>query len=100
VNENSERIANLVSQKRIKLHVFEPSGRKIWTVLGRGGEHWLDPEGEFCSCPGYYYARLNGDKTCYHLDSLKLAEKEKKIEEIVFSDEEYLDFISSLVPDL
>lgn len=100
MNEIDEKIESVVSQNRVKLHVFEPSNRKIWTVVGRAEEHWLDPESEFCSCPGYYFGKLNGKNSCYHIESQKLAEKQKKFETIHFSDDEYFDFIHSIVKDL
>jgi predicted nucleic acid-binding Zn finger protein len=100
VTQSSERVETLVSEKRVKLHVFEPSQREIWTVVGKGKEHWLDPEGEFCSCPGYYFGRLSGKKVCYHLESALLAQKENKFEKIIFSDEEYDEFLAGLISDL
>ncbi len=100
MTESSDRVESLVSEKRVKLHVFEPSQREIWTVVGKGKEHWLDPDGEFCSCPGYYFGRLSGKKSCYHLDSVLLAKKENKLEKIVFSDEEYTEFLAGLISDL
>jgi predicted nucleic acid-binding Zn finger protein len=100
VKQGSDRIESLISEKRVKLHVFEPSLRKVWTVVGKGNEHWLDPDAEYCSCPGYYFGKLSGKKSCYHLESVLLAKKEKKFEKIVFSDDEYVDFLASLVSDL
>ncbi len=100
MKKSSERIESLVYEKRVKLHVFEPSQREIWTVVGKGKEHWLDPESEFCSCPGYYFGRLSGKKSCYHLESVLLAKKENKLEKIVFSDEEYTEFLAGLISDL
>jgi predicted nucleic acid-binding Zn finger protein len=100
MKKSSEKIESAVSEKRVKLHLFEPSKRKIWTIVGRGKEHWLDPDFEFCSCPGYYFGKLEGKKQCYHMDSIKLAKKENKFEIIKFSDYEFEDFISSLVDDL
>ena len=100
MNQDSERIQSVVSEKRVKLHIFEPSQRKIWTVVGKAAEHWLDPEAEYCSCSGYYFSRLNGKSFCYHLESVYLAKKENKTEIIKFSDEEYDDFVSGLVFDL
>lgn len=94
------RIELMVSEKRVKLHLFEPSQRKIWTVVGKSAEHWLDPDYEYCSCSGYYFGRLNGKSSCYHLESVYLAKKENKIEIIKFSDDEYGDFVSGLVSDL
>ena len=100
MTESSDRVESLVSEKRVKLHVFEPSQREIWTVVGKGKEHWLDPDGEFCSCPGYYFGRLSGKKACYHLESVLLAKKENKFEKVVFSDEEYAEFLAGLISDL
>jgi predicted nucleic acid-binding Zn finger protein len=100
VKQGSDRIESLISEKRVKLHVFEPSLRKVWTVVGKGNEHWLDPDAEYCSCPGYYFGKLSGKKSCYHLESVLLAKKENKFEKIVFSDDEYVDFLASLVSNL
>ena len=63
-----EKINSVLSEKRIKLHIFEPSNRKIWTVVGTEKEYWLDPYLDFCSCPGYYF-----NNECYHLDTLTVA---------------------------
>jgi len=100
VKKDPDRIESLVSEKRVKLHVFEPSQREIWTVVGKGKEHWLDPDSEYCSCPGYYFGKLSGKKPCYHLESVVLAKKEKKFEKVIFSDDEYVEFLASLIPDL
>ncbi len=96
MNVDSERIESVVSAKRVKLHVFEPSQRKIWTVVGKGEEYWIDLDGSYCSCPGFYFGKLNGKTTCYHLESAELAQKENKIEKIIYSDEEFSDFLSGL----
>ena len=100
VSKDPDRIETLVSEKRVKLHVFEPSQRKIWTVVGKGEEHWIDPDGGYCSCPGFYFGKLNGKSTCYHLDSVALAIKDNKTESIFFSDDEFSDFLSGLISDL
>lgn len=97
---NDEKIKTVVSEKRIKLHVFEPSKRKIWTIVGKGKEHWLDPSLEFCSCPGFYFGKINRKNECYHLESVKIAKKEGKVETIKFSDDEFEDFMSALILDL
>jgi predicted nucleic acid-binding Zn finger protein len=90
----------LVSEKRVKLHVFEPSKRQIWTVVGMGEEHWLAPEFDFCSCRGYYFGKLKGKNSCYHLELVKMAKKENDIEIVTFSDEEYFDFLRGLISEL
>jgi len=100
VTNDSDRIKSIVSENRVKLHLFEPSQRKIWTVVGKSKEHWLDPDAEYCSCLGYFFGRLNHKTTCYHLESVHLAKSENKIDTIRFSDDEYGDFISGLILDL
>ena len=101
MNGDSDRLETIVSEKRVKLHVFEPSGRKIWTVVGKGNEHWIDPASDFCSCSAFYFSQSNGKtSSCYHLDSVSLAIKEDKVEKIAFSDEEFSDFLVGLIHDL
>lgn len=100
MNKEPDKIEFVVLEKRVKLHVFEPSQRKIWTVVGKGKEYWVDPIGRYCSCPGFYFGKLNGKDTCYCLDSIKLAQTENKVEKILFSDDEFSDFLSGLLSDL
>ena len=94
-NTKLKKIDSLLSEKRIKLHLFEPSKRKIWTVVGADKEYWFDPDLYFCSCPGYYF-----NNECYHLDNFPLARAKNKIELTTFSDDEYKSFITSLLSDL
>jgi predicted nucleic acid-binding Zn finger protein len=89
----------IVSERRTKLHVFEPSQRKIWTVVGMEKEYWLAPDFDFCSCQGYYFGKSKG-KPCYHLESVMSAKNENNFEIIMFSDNEYCGFMSSLISDL
>ncbi len=100
MTKDFDRIESIVSEKRVKLHVFEPSQRQIWTVVGKGEEHWIDPDGNYCSCAGFYFGKLNGKTTCYHLDSAELAKREDNIEKVIFSDDEFSDFLSGLLSDL
>ena len=100
MKKNPDRIQSIISEKRVKLHIFEPSMREVWTVVGKGKEHWLDPESEYCSCQGYYFGRLSGKNLCYHLESAILAKKDNQAEKIIFSDDEYVDFIMTLISDL
>jgi predicted nucleic acid-binding Zn finger protein len=95
-----EKSSLIISEKRVKLHIFEPSQRQIWTVVGMGKEYWLAPEFEFCSCDGYYFGRAKGIRSCYHLESAKMAQKQGTIEITKFSDDEYVDFLKSLVAEL
>ena len=100
MSKNLDRVQSLVSEKRVKLHIFEPTQRKIWTVVGKGEEHWIDPDCNYCSCPGFYFGKLNGKMTCYHLESAQLARNENKVEKIIFSDDEFSDFLRGLISDL
>jgi len=100
MNKDVDRVQSLISEKRVKLHVFEPSQRKIWTVVGKGEEHWIDPDSNYCSCPGFYFGKLTGKTICYHLESAQLARDENQVEKIVFSDNEFPDFLSGLISDL
>tara|TARA_B100000929_G_scaffold269836_1_gene239613 strand:+ start:182 stop:496 length:315 start_codon:yes stop_codon:yes gene_type:complete len=93
--KKTKKISSLLSERRIKLHIFEPSNRKIWSVVGTENEYWLDPDLNFCSCPGYYF-----NNECYHLELFPTVTIENKIEIITFSDHEYEDFIASLLSDL
>lgn len=88
------------SQRRVKLHIFEPSGRRIWTVVGTESEHWQSPEMEFCSCRGFYFGRQSAQRGCSHLESIKLARKSGSVEEIRFADEEFDGFIAGLISEL
>jgi predicted nucleic acid-binding Zn finger protein len=63
-----------------------------------GKEHWLAPEHNYCSCEGFYFGKTK--KSCYHLDSQRLAQKQHEIEYVEFSDEEYVDFVKGLVSEI
>ncbi len=100
MNKDFDRVEAIVSEIRVKGHIFEPSQRNIWRVVGKEQEYWIDPDGGYCSCPGFYFGKLNGKTTCYHLESAEFAQRENKIEKIIFSDEEFSDFLSGLLSDL
>ena len=100
MKNDPNKIKSVISEKRVKLHLFEPSERKIWTIVGKEKEYWLDPTLDFCSCESYYFNSVAKEKSCYHLESLKQAKKEDQIELIKFSDDEYGDFIAGLISDL
>ncbi len=104
MKEDSEKAKSLASKNSVKLHVFEPSMREIWTVVGRGDEHWISPDGSYCSCRGFFFGTLQaGNKerpVCYHLESASIARENDQIEIIIFSDEEYRDFLLGLISDL
>ena len=100
MSTKQEKIDAVVSERRVKLHRFNPSQREIWTIVGKEKEHWIDPQSNFCSCSGYYFGMIKNNSPCYHLESISLAKKENKFEIIEFNDDEYESFISGIVSDL
>ena len=94
-----EQTENAINSNAVKLHVFEPSGRELWTIVGRHDEHWIDPELNFCSCKDYYYKTLSELKECYHLTNLKQARENKSFALIKFHDTEYDIFMTALISD-
>ena len=100
MSDKQDRIQSILDERRVKLHLFNPSKREIWTVIGKEKEHWIDPNSNFCSCSGYYFGMIKNKTTCYHLDSISKAKKENKFETIKFADDEYESFISGIVSDL
>jgi predicted nucleic acid-binding Zn finger protein len=95
----SERIYSTVNLGGVKLHIFQPSGRKLWTVVGKDTEQWADLDLEFCSCKNYYYKTLSNAVSCYHLKSVQKAVEQNKVVAIKFDDSEYIQFIKALLRD-
>jgi predicted nucleic acid-binding Zn finger protein len=100
VKKESGNVESLVSSYGVKLHLFKPSNRKIWTVVGKENEHWLDLELGYCSCEDYYYNTMEKGQECYHLKSVRIAKEQDKVEIIKFEDSEFADFIGALAQDL
>lgn len=96
----SGRPESTISEGRVKLHVFEPSGRKVWTVVGREEEHWVDPVSGYCSCRAFYFGLAVGRASCYHLESARMAAREGKAETVKFADDEFADFVRGLASGL
>lgn len=101
MSRDSKKAESIVSKRGVKMHVFEPSNRRVWTVVGRK-ERWINPEAGYCSCPGFYFANIHGRPGCYHLDAARLAMMEGAgvVERITFSDEEFYDFVLGLVSEM
>jgi predicted nucleic acid-binding Zn finger protein len=85
----------------VKRHVFLPSGRSIYTVVGSNADEFIDPEKPFCSCEPYFYGVLGAKvKYCYHILSYKIADESGLVEEVRFDDEEYDTFMRLLASDV
>ena len=91
---------SIISSNGVKLHLFEPSNRKIWTVVGKDNEHWLDLDLGYCSCEDYFYNAMEKGRQCYHLQAVKSAIGQNKVETIKFQDSEFESFMSALVQDI
>jgi predicted nucleic acid-binding Zn finger protein len=95
-----EKAVKIAVERGVKLHVFKPSNREVWTVVGKDNEYWVDPEDNFCSCEDYYFKTLSGKEKCYHLQLIKIAREKKLVDTITFSDEEYSSFLKALITDM
>ena len=100
MKKEPSNIESVISSNGVKLHLFEPSNREIWTVVGKENEHWLDLNLGYCSCEDYYYNAMEKGRQCYHLHAIKAAMEQGKVEVIKFQDSEFESFISALVQDL
>jgi predicted nucleic acid-binding Zn finger protein len=100
------RAQKLVENQSVKLHTFEPSGRRIWTVVGKEGDFLIDYERDserppYCSCDDFHFRVLSGKvPECYHLIAVKRAIEEGKYAVIEFADGEYEPFLKALLADL
>ncbi len=95
-----EKAVRVAVEKRVKQHIFRPSMREIWTVVGKDWEYWVDPDDDYCSCQDYYFKTLSGKERCYHLQVTDIARQKKLVEVVEFSDEEYEQFLRALVEDM
>ncbi len=95
----------VVDSQGVKLHKFHPSGKKIWTVVGRECDFLVDvdPKDEtklYCACGDFYYRVLSTKVSeCYHLLALKIALREELYVVVNFHDDEYPQFLKALVSD-
>jgi len=85
----------------VKRHVFLPSGRHVYTVVGSNADEFIDPDKPFCSCESYFYGVLSTKvKYCYHILSYKIADESDLIQDVRFDDEEYDTFMRLLASDV
>src|SRR5271169_4863881 len=96
-----ERAVDTVLEGRVKRHIFIPSGRVIYTVVGRSGDEFIDPEKPFCSCQHFFFRVLGGrDQICYHLLAYEMARAAKSFDQVEMHDEEFGTFLRLLASDL
>jgi predicted nucleic acid-binding Zn finger protein len=96
-----ERALKLLEDKSVKLHKFSPSGREIWTVIGKEGDQLVNDSQPYCSCRHFYYKVLSEkDDICYHILGLRMAKQIKEYDIIELHDSEYPTFLELLLGDI
>lgn len=82
-----------VKKGRIKKYIFEPSGKRIWIVVGKKCDYIVLTDVGFCSCNDFYYRIMNDEPSlCYHLIACWIAQVIGKFDLIREEDELY-DFL-------
>jgi predicted nucleic acid-binding Zn finger protein len=74
--ERGEKAWELLRENRVKRYTFKPSGRVVWIVVGRGGDHLIYPAVSYCGCDDFYFSVMEGKAlVCQHLIAQRLAER-------------------------
>jgi predicted nucleic acid-binding Zn finger protein len=86
-----------LEEGRVRKHVFSPSGRLIWTVVGEEREYQILPLATFCSCNDFYFRVLSHEASlCYHLLAQKIAEALDRYVLLAGDDGDYTTLLSVL----
>ena len=100
-HDHLKKATEAVREGCVKKHVFVPSGRTLFTVVGRNGDEFIDPAKPFCSCRHFFFRVMGGkDSTCYHLLAYNMATRTRHLVEIEMHDEEFGTFLKLLASDL
>ncbi|MEM3403610.1 MAG: hypothetical protein QXJ17_03575 [Nitrososphaeria archaeon] len=95
------KVLSTLNRKAIRRHVFLPSKREIWTVIGEEGDNLICENPIFCSCKDFYFSLLKKNKkSCYHLKVFLIAKKQKIHSTFYYKDEEFESFMNLLFKDL
>jgi len=74
--ERGERAWELLRENRVKRYTFQPSGRVVWIVVGREGDHLVYPDAGYCGCNDFYFSVMKGEAlVCQHLIAQRLADR-------------------------
>ncbi|MDA4124821.1 MAG: hypothetical protein OK438_05150 [Thaumarchaeota archaeon] len=96
-----EKALDTVLAGGVKECRFAPSERKVFTVVGKAGDEFIDPEKPYCSCSDFFFKVTRGrDELCYHLLSHRIAAKTNRVDVVEFSDDEYLSYMSATIGDV
>ena len=86
-----------IEEGRVRKHVFSPSGRLVWTVVGEEREYQILPLATFCSCNDFYFRVLSHEASlCYHLLAQKIAEALDRYVLLAGDDGDYTTLLSIL----
>jgi predicted nucleic acid-binding Zn finger protein len=86
-----------LDEGRVRKHVFSPSGRLVWTVVGEEREYQILPLATFCSCNDFYFRVLSHEAfLCYHLLAQKIAEALDRFILLAGDDGDYSPLLSIL----
>ncbi|MEM1994607.1 MAG: hypothetical protein QXW32_03915 [Nitrososphaerales archaeon] len=95
------KVDEVVASGRVKRHIFKPSGRELWTVVGSRIDHYIDLEQPYCSCKDFYYHMIrSSNRTCYHIEAARLAKQTNRYTETTLNDEEYQQILVAIIKDL
>ena len=99
--DKNERVKSIIESKSIKLHRFLPSGRQVWTVIGKEGDQLVDISQPYCSCRDFHFKFLTYSiLECYHLVAIRKVLLTNFYDIIDFQDAEFLPFMQGLIKDL
>jgi len=90
----------------VKKHIFLPSRRTIWTVVGREGDFLIDldekgMDKDYCSCSDFHFRVLSGTVAqCYHLIAARKAIETGRVSVIESPDDDYKLYLKLLLGDV
>ena len=100
IEAESEKVNELINEKKVKKIVFAPSKIEIWEVKSHNSNniYWTDIETKYCSCKGFYYNSTK--KTCYHISAVSAALSQNAYRIELLSDREMNDYFSNQIDNM
>ena len=86
---------------RVIKHVFLPSGKELWTTIGRE-EYLISIETLACSCKDSFFKTLKGEffKPCKHIKAYLAKLQGEEYETVYGSDDELVTLIKVISGDI
>jgi predicted nucleic acid-binding Zn finger protein len=96
-----EKAIDTALASSVKRHLFLPSRREAYTVVGHRGDEFLDPASPYCSCDDFYFRVMAGKRDlCYHLISYQIASKAELLDTVEFDDHEFNQIMGAIAEDV